>query len=307
MRLYYAFITGIAGWIGVAFSRHLYPESASTVRAAVILAILFMAWGINQIVNDFLGLAEDRINAPMRPMVTGELNPRAALALSGLLLLLCAGVTWLLSPLALLPLLVGVALNAAYEYAKGIPLLGNVIFGVMLSTCTAYGYLATTPEEGLNFTPSRNSVLFLVALMNGLMTYYTYFKDYRGDKAAGKVTAVVFLGLRGSRVTALLVSPLPSLALALLMWNGRIEAPSNSVFVFLFAVTLFLQLWTGVLYYLHPSGPRAYYSLVTNFRACTGGQVTLIALFNQELALYLYIASYVFIGFLFDLYRNRRA
>jgi geranylgeranylglycerol-phosphate geranylgeranyltransferase len=143
--------------------------------------------------------------------------------------------------------------------------------------------------------------------MNALMTYYTYFKDYKGDKAAGKITAVVFQGLKGSRITALLVSPLPSAALAILMWTGKIEAPTNNVFFFLFFVTLFLQVWTGVLYFLYPTGPKAYTSLVTNFRACTCGQVTLIALFNQELALYLYIASYVFIGFLFDLHRNRKA
>ena len=29
MRPYYSFITGIAGWIGVAFARFLYPESVS--------------------------------------------------------------------------------------------------------------------------------------------------------------------------------------------------------------------------------------------------------------------------------------
>lgn len=307
MRLYYAFITGIAGWIGVGFARYLFPESISTLRAAIILVILFMAWGINQIVNDFLGLKEDRINAPQRPMVTGELHLGAALSLSGLLLCLCLAVTWFLAPLALIPLIMGVLLNVAYEYAKGIPILGNIIFGIMIATCTAYGYLATTPEQGINFTPSRNSVLLLVALMNALMTYYTYFKDYRGDQAAGKITAVVWQGIRGSRITALVVSPIPSIALALLMWADMIVAPANNVFNFLFVVTLFIQIWTGVLYYLYPTGAKAYYSLVTNFRACTCGQVTLIALFNQELALYLYIASYVFIGFLFDLHRNRNA
>ncbi len=47
--------------------------------------------------------------------------------------------------------------------------------------------------------------------------------------------------------------------------------------------------------------------LVTNFRACVAGQVALIAIFNGTLALYLLLASYVFIGFLFDLYRDPRA
>jgi geranylgeranylglycerol-phosphate geranylgeranyltransferase len=307
MRLYYAFVTGIAGWIGVAFARYLFPESASTPKAAVALAILFLSWGINQIVNDYLGLKEDRINAPRRPMVTGELNPAWALALSGLLMAAACAATWVMAPWALVPLALGVLLNVAYEYGKGVPFLGNVLFGVMLTTCTAYGYLATTPDMSVLFTPSRWSVLILVALMNGLMTYYTYFKDYGGDKAAGVVTAVVFQGVRVSRWVAILASPLPTLVFLALKAAGRIEAPLNNVFVFLGLVTLFLQLWTGYLYYRFPTGKKAYYSLVTNFRACTCGQVTLIALFNEELALYLYIAAYVFIGFLFDLYRDHQS
>ena len=307
MRLYYGFITGIAGWIGVAFSRFLYPQSASTLKAILALALLFLTWGINQIINDYLGRAEDRINAPHRPMVTGELNPRTALIVSISLILLSVVVTWLLSPWALIPLVLGTMLNILYEYAKGIPLLGNVLFGVMISMCTGYGYLVTAPPMDEVFTPSRLSVLFLVALMNGLMTYYTYFKDYSGDKLAGKITVVVLQGIQRSRTTAIICSFLPSVALSTIMGLGLIESPVNDVFIFLFVVTLFLQIWTGVLYYKYPTGPRAYFSLVTNFRACSCGQVMLIALFNPTLALYLYIATYILVGFLFDLHKDPKA
>ena len=72
-------------------------------------------------------------------------------------------------------------------------------------------------------------------------------------------------------------------------------------------MTIFLQFWTAALYYLHPLGKRTYFSLVTNIRACVAGQITLIAIFNGTLALYLFAASYVFIGFLFDLYKDARS
>ncbi|MEN8149267.1 MAG: UbiA family prenyltransferase [Planctomycetota bacterium] len=308
MRPYYSFITGIAGWIGVAFARFLYPESVSVERSAVILVILFLAWGTNQIVNDFLGRKEDRINAPHRPMVTGELNPGWALALSGALHLVSVVITLLIAPWALVPLVAGTLLNVVYEYAKGVPVLGNVVFGVMIAMCTAYGYLASTPNLEVVFTPARWSVVGIVALMNGLMTYYTYFKDYTGDRAAGKITAVVMQGIQRSRKTAIVSSFLPSIVLWLAIATGWIEWESvNQTFLFLFAITLFLQVWTGWLYYRYPTGPRAYYSLVTNFRACVCGQVMLIALFNPELALYLYVVAYVFIGFLFDLHRDPKA
>lgn len=307
MRLYYGFITAIAGWIGVAFSRFIYPDMTNWPKAGVILAILFLSWGVNQIINDFLGRAEDRVNAPRRPMVNGELNPPAALAVSFMLIIASVIVTWFLSPWAIIPLVAGVLLNIIYEYAKGWPFVGNVVFGVMISSATAYGYLATNPPLDEVFTLSRMSVLFLVALMNALMTYYTYFKDYAGDKSAGKTTAVVFQGIRRSRITAAIGGFLPSIALAFLLWSQWIEAPINDEFVFLFVTTFFLQVWTGVLYYKYPTGPRAYFSLVTNFRACTCGQVMLIALFNPILALYLYIATYVLVGFLFGLHDDPKA
>jgi len=308
MRPYYAFVTGIAGWIGVAFARYLYPESVSVGRSATILAILFLSWGTNQIVNDFLGRKEDRINAPHRPMVTGELDPFLALLLSGGLTLAAMAVTFFLSPWALIPLVAGTLLNVVYEYAKGVPLLGNVVFGVMIAMCTAYGYLATAPDLEIVFTRARWAVVLLVALMNGLMTYYTYFKDYAGDRAAGKITAVVLQGIQRARTTAIVSSFLPSIALGAVIAAGWIQIEFvNETFLFLFALTFFLQVWTGWLFYRRPTGRQAYYSLVTNFRACTCGQVMLIALFNPELALYLYIVAYVFIGFLFGLHKDHRA
>jgi geranylgeranylglycerol-phosphate geranylgeranyltransferase len=307
MRPYYFFVTGIAGWIGVAFARFLYPESTSVPRSAVVLTILFLSWGTNQIINDYLGQKEDRINAPHRPMVTGELHAGWALTLSFTLI----GVTMLLTawfaPWALIPLIAGTALNVGYEYAKGVPFLGNLVFGVMISMCTAYGYLATTPSLEVVFTKERLTVVGLVALMNGLMTYYTYFKDYVGDRRAGKVTAVVLQGLRASRVTGVVGSFLPSVALwgaFALDWLHLDEV--GGTFIFLYVVTFFLQVWTGWLFLKHPTGPRAYYSLVTNFRACTCGQVMLIAIFEPELALYLYITAYVLIGFLFDLHQDHK-
>ena len=54
MRLYYAFITGIAGWIGVSFYQFCMPAAQDHARNAAILAILFLSWGVNQIINDYL-------------------------------------------------------------------------------------------------------------------------------------------------------------------------------------------------------------------------------------------------------------
>lgn len=125
MRLYYSFITGIAGWIGVSFYfwlkevRYATPiTSDDYLRGIVVLVILFSSWGVNQIFNDWLGLPEDRVNAPHRPMVSGELNVRWALTTSLTLMGIAAIVSYHLNPWSLIPLFAGFLLNFVYNYSK---------------------------------------------------------------------------------------------------------------------------------------------------------------------------------------------
>jgi geranylgeranylglycerol-phosphate geranylgeranyltransferase len=314
MRIYYAFITGIAGWLGVSFYDHIATDYRtveifpSLEKKFIILIILFLSWGINQIINDYLGLREDRINAPDRPMVTGELNSRYALLLSSFLILATALVTWFyLEPIALIPLLSGVLLNIIYEKVKSYGIVANITFGLMITMCSAFGFLAAGPTQAPYFTSSRISVLIVLIIMNGLMTFYTYFKDYEGDKASGKNTIVVHYGLEKSRIMAITFSFFPTLIFVFIYISGFIEALISNAFIILGLLTLYLQIWTGILYYKNPKGKLTYRSLVVNFRACTCGQATLIALFNKELAMTLFLISYILIGFLFNLHQNHKA
>ena len=323
MRPYYSFVTGIAGWIGVSYYHYIAstegPRGTSGMiktieretpdeQKIVILVILFLAWGINQIINDYLGRKEDRINAPDRPMVSGELNPKWAMTLSISMLTGSFLITWFfLQPIAIIPLVIGVILNILYEFAKGKGLLGNILFGLMISMCGLFGFFASGPME-IYFTKSRISALFFIALMNGLMTYYTYFKDFVGDKATGKNTIVVKYGLEKNRYIAIFASLLPSILFVIGYFGFEtFEIELNRTFVILGVLTVFLQIWTGYLYYKNPIGEMTYYSLVTNFRACTCGQAAIIALFNPVLGMFLFLICYVFVGFLFNLHTNVKA
>jgi geranylgeranylglycerol-phosphate geranylgeranyltransferase len=315
MRLYYSFVTGMAGWLGVAYYEYLAHTPAersieiapSPEKKIVILALLFLSWGINQIINDFLGLKEDRINAPHRPMVTGELNQTAALIVSIALIFTSGAITWFyLEPIAVIFLAAGVLLNIIYEYAKGHGILGNIVFGLMITMAPLFGGYAAGPTSSTVLLPHRVSVLILVWVMNGLMTYYTYFKDYKGDRKAGKRTLVVSFGLDKSRLIAIASAFLPTLIFLALRISGLHKTPLNPTFFILGGLTVFLQIWTGVLYFRFTSGPGAYTSLVTNFRACTCGQAALIGIFNPDLAVWLFIFSYIFVGFLFDFNRDHQ-
>lgn len=323
MRLYYAFVTGIVGWIGVAYYQYIadasynnplsyfqqtIEEPTPLTKKIIIILLLFLSWGVNQIINDYLGLKEDRINAPHRPMVTGELNPKAALGTSIFLIFCTMLVTWFyLEPVAIIPLLVGIGLNVLYEHAKGYGIWGNIIFGVMIAMCGLYGFWAAGPTNSY-FTQSTVSALVLIAVTNGLMTYYTYFKDYHGDKAASKKTIVVKYGLEKNRYIAIMASFLPSVLFVIGYFGfNAIQIELNNIFIILGGLTIFLEIWTGVLYYRNPKGELTYYCLVTNFRACTCAQTAIIALFNPELGLILCLMAYVFIGFIFNLHTNIKA
>jgi len=310
MRLYYAFITGIAGWIGVSFYHFCMPDYVEHERSAVILVMLFLSWGINQIINDYLGLEEDRINAPNRPMVTGELHPHAALLVSAVLLTGVTFVSYLLNPWAVVPVVIGVVLNVLYERAKAWSLLGNVIFGLSIAMCTVYGFLAGGPLPEPVLTSNRICAFILVALLNALMTYYTYFKDYKGDRRVGKRTFVVRYGLRVARYAGIIGAFLPTIAFLTFHYFGWLPMADvlfKEHFIFCGVMTIFLQFWTAALFFRYPVGERTYFSLATNIRACVAGQITLISIFNGTLALYLFSASYVFIGFLFGLYKDTKS
>lgn len=310
MRLYYVFITGISGWIGVAFYQFLFPGRVSALRAGVIMALLFLSWGVNQIVNDFLGLKEDRINAPNRPMVTGALPAVPALIITGVCLVATFGAAWFLNPPAVLPALAGVLLNVLYEYAKRHSLWGNLVFGVMIAMCPIFGFLAAGPAPQPLFTVNRLSVLALVVLLNAVMTFYTYFKDHDGDKETGVLTFVARHGLDRARRAGMLFAFFFAAACALLIGGGALplwDILYQEEFLFVLAVTVFLQIWTGWLFFKDPTGPRTYFNLVVNIQACTAGNCAMLAIFNARLALYLLISSYILIEFFFTMYKDERS
>jgi len=316
MRLYYSFVTGIAGWIGVAYYEHMakgHIERTNEIVPSIeqkvfILVMLFLSWGINQIINDFLGLKEDRINAPDRPMVTGELNPKLALLVSISLLFLCATFTAIyLEPVAIIFLIAGVLLNVFYEYAKGYGILGNIVFGLMITMATLFGAYAAGPTESTFLQSHRISGLILIWVINSLMTFYTYFKDYEGDKAAGKNTLVVKYGLNRSRILAIGAAFITFIVFMFLKFTNLLWIDINNTFITLGILTVFLQIWTGSKYYKNPSGVETYSSLEINFQACACGQSAIIAFFNPTLAIWLFIFSYIFVGFLFQLHVNPKS
>ena len=176
----------------------------------------FFAWGFNQIFSDWCDRKEDAINAPHRPMVTGELKPLPAFAVSVAGLAAIAVVGYLMSPWTLAFLALGGALNIAYSLLKRVPVLNCLVYACAISCCALFAIAGMAKR-----CPTLDEFGFVAAWImpvHFLMCHNSYYKDVKGDRAAGVRTlqtlcpsvalvlsdSMVFLAVALSGFTAIL-------------------------------------------------------------------------------------------------------
>ena len=190
MRLYYGFVTAttvLAGlyywhWFGFRADSAWRPVGW-TLRATALIVMGFFAWGFNQIFSDWCDRKEDAINAPHRPMVTGELKPLPAFAVSVAGLAAIAVVGCLMSPWTLAFLALGGALNIAYSLLKRVPVLNCLVYACAISCCALFAIAGMAKR-----CPTLDEFGFVAAWImpvHFLMCHNSYYKDVKGDRAAG--------------------------------------------------------------------------------------------------------------------------
>lgn len=190
MRLYYGFVTAttvLAGlyywhWFGFRVDSAWRPVGW-TLRATAMIAMGFLSWGFNQIFSDWCDRKEDAINAPHRPMVTGELKPLPAFAVSVAGLAAIAVVGYLMSPWTLAFLALGGALNIAYSLLKRVPVLNCLVYACAISCCALFAIAGMAKR-----CPTLDEFGFVAAWImpvHFLMCHNSYYKDVKGDRAAG--------------------------------------------------------------------------------------------------------------------------
>lgn len=305
MRPYLFFISGMAGWLGIVFS----GANVFIGRVIVVLSVVFIGWGVNQVINDLLGLKEDRINAPHRPLVSGELPIEMAIILSLFLFILGGIVTYLLNPQAIALFLLVFVLNIVYEYSKRIPLLGNIVFGFLLAPCVYYGAMCINNKRLIEALLDARILLFAIAvvLINITMAFFTYYKDFIGDKATGNRTIIVQLGPVKVRYLNFLVSILPFAIIIFIMFFSAWRNAINIYFIAFMLVTFIVLQYTAILFFRKPQGSSTYHSLKWNFRGAVLFETSFIALVNPLLAGFLYLINFILVGFLFDLHKDHLA
>ena len=156
-----------------------------------------------------------------------------------------------------------------------------------------------------------------------IMTYFTYFKDYEGDKATGKNTPIVQLGLNRASFLGLFLSIIPLILFSFsrLFDTALFNNSSIKLFVFSYLIASLLFIYTGFLYYHNNTGDKTYFNLKYNFAALCASQAAIVSFycvignyFNNYSGIYLYegiiltILSVICVLTIFKLgYRNAKS
>lgn len=100
MRPYLLFVSGVAGWAGIAAGAREHQDIL--VLTATFLP-LFLGYGFGQAFTDCFQLDTDRISAPYRPLSQGIVTPRAVGVVSVLGLAIGVALLVYLNPWNILP------------------------------------------------------------------------------------------------------------------------------------------------------------------------------------------------------------
>jgi len=176
----------------------------------------FMLTGASMVINDFYDREIDAVNEPIRPIPSGLIKPKEALAFASLLTgtgFAASYLTNLPSVLCLLTAIIAWTVFVTYTTVgkrSGLP--GNLLVSVCVAIPFVYGSLALVDEVEL-------SVLFFAALAflsNAGREITKGIVDVKGDKTQGIKTLAVRYGERTAAIVASVfylsavgLSPLP--------------------------------------------------------------------------------------------------
>jgi len=202
---------GLAVVVGEAIALGAIP-SVDRALPGLLTASLMMAG--TMVMNDVYDVEVDRVNNPNRPIASGRVGTREALAFASILSVASLIFAAVLGLWTLLTALLALALMAYYNTrGKRTGLLGNMVVGFNVALPFFYGGLAVGSLKPLVLTFS-----ILAFLANLGREVAKGIPDAQGDRLMGARTLAVSLGPRaagrvsaGFFLTAVALSALPPL------------------------------------------------------------------------------------------------
>ncbi|MCY3411357.1 MAG: geranylgeranylglycerol-phosphate geranylgeranyltransferase [Candidatus Heimdallarchaeota archaeon] len=174
---------------------------------AVIVAVTYI--GIAMVHNDIIDLEIDKINAPERPIPSGNITIKQAKIYTVILFIIgtSAGVFMQIESIVLMAL--SLVLSLMYNaYLKKTGFLGNITVGITATSAFLYGDAVGTGF--LNFWPVDNwnpsIYLFLIsALLNTAREVSKGIMDTEGDEKHGVRTIAVLFGKKAAAVVVAVI------------------------------------------------------------------------------------------------------
>jgi geranylgeranylglycerol-phosphate geranylgeranyltransferase len=173
--------------------------SGLNVFLAAIAASLVMASG--NIINDIYDIEIDKINRPDRPLPSGKISNKKALALYFIFLLLSLIFSWFINlPAFLIVAMTNLILYLYSTFFKRIPLVGNITVAFLTGLVFIFGGVVVD-------NPIAAIVPAVFAfLINLIREIVKDMEDVEGDNKAGVVTFPIQFGFQKSKILILLIT-----------------------------------------------------------------------------------------------------
>jgi len=197
MRPINGVMASFAAMIGLLITSRLSPD-VDAIKAALLLASTFLLSSSSMVMNDYFDREADAVNQPWRPIPSGRVDPRRALAFS--IALMATGLA--LSPLigleAFAIAILACATFTAYNWRlKKHGLLGNACVSLCVALTFIYGASAAGGLEGMVLVFSA-----MAFLANMSREVVKGIADVGGDAVRGVRTLAISHGPRVAAETA---------------------------------------------------------------------------------------------------------
>ncbi len=189
-------VAGLAGILA-------YIIATGTLLPAVLIVfgMILLITAAGNVINDYYDAAIDAINRPDRPIPSGAISGREALALA-VLLFLAGNILGIISaplPLVLIAIINSFLLWIYAAYLKGMPLLGNLAVSCLAASIFLFGG-ALDGWAGLMANLPVAGATFCVMIARELIKDA---EDIPGDMAQGARTFPIIFGLKKSLLLAM--------------------------------------------------------------------------------------------------------
>ncbi|KPJ71265.1 hypothetical protein AMJ50_02800 [Parcubacteria bacterium DG_74_3] len=226
-------ITSLVAALGAVVGAIISGVSDPILLFYAFLAV-FTITGAGMILNDYYDLEIDKINAPQRPLPSGQIFPRDALSYSSWLFIVSIFFAALINSYCLALALVNAVLEYLYsKHLKRTFLLGNIIVSWFTASTFIFGGLIT-----LDFSIVK-IIAPLAFLANMGREIFKTIEDIKGDKKLKLDTLPIAVGIDSAReiaqgfiASAILLSPLPYFSGLLNSIYLRVVSISNALFLY---------------------------------------------------------------------------